>query len=271
MSDPLRTQPNAEREAQGPVDPAAQIERLLLAGLDLYFAGQYQEAINIWTRVVFLERGHGRARAYIERARMAIAEQHRESDELFHQGRAAYEHGRLEDARVLLTKAVERGAPSDDALSLLQQLNRFAPVAAGQHDHATAIGPAGGTRTISEPARFSRATFALAGVAVISGLALLAAPLVSWFGNGPTVEPRPAATTTLEPLPVVRTGEVALERARTFYAGGHLADALRTLDRIDVGDPARADAEKLKGDIQRDLLATVRVSGSGVRDGATNR
>jgi hypothetical protein len=30
---------------------------------------------------------------------------------------------------------------------------------------------------------------------------------------------------------------------------------LRLLDRIDIGDPLHADAERLKGDIQRDLLA----------------
>ena len=76
-----------------PVDPAgagaspdpereARIEELLLAGLDRYFAGRYEEAISIWTRVAFLERGHGRARAYIERARGAQAERERESEEL---------------------------------------------------------------------------------------------------------------------------------------------------------------------------------------------
>ena len=49
-------------------DRDARIEELLLAGLDHYFAGRHDLAINIWTRVLFLDRSHGKARAYIERA-----------------------------------------------------------------------------------------------------------------------------------------------------------------------------------------------------------
>ena len=119
-----------------PVDPAgagaspdpereARIEELLLAGLDRYFAGRYEEAVNIWTRVAFLERGHGRARAYIERARGAQAERQRESEELLHRGVAAYQAGDTDGARVLLVRAVEEGGPTDVALSFLQRLNRF--------------------------------------------------------------------------------------------------------------------------------------------------
>jgi cytochrome c-type biogenesis protein CcmH/NrfG len=62
-------------------DRDAKIEQLLLSGLDHYFASQYDQAINVWTRVLFLDRSHARARAYIERARSALAEQQRESEE----------------------------------------------------------------------------------------------------------------------------------------------------------------------------------------------
>ena len=88
---------------------AARIEQLLLSGLDHYFGGNYEQAINVWTRVAFLERGHGRARAYIERARSALAERQRESEESLHQGIAAYQAGNLQRAPVLLTQAVEQG------------------------------------------------------------------------------------------------------------------------------------------------------------------
>lgn len=265
MSEPLRTEPTSGREVPHPADSAAQIERLLLSGLDLYFAGQYQEAINIWTRVVFLERGHGRARAYIERARTAIAEQHREGDELFHQGRTAYERGNLDDARRLLTRAIDTGGSVDDALLLLQQINRF-----GSATPRVEAEPAPSNATSEprghEPGR--RWVRLAGGVAVVSGLALFAAPLVSWFGNGPAVTSGPAAVSgSVDSLPVVRTGAVALSRARQFYAGGHLADALRTLERIDVGDPVRSQADRLRGDIQRDLLATVRQSTPTSTDG----
>jgi hypothetical protein len=53
--------------AASEADRDAKIEQLLLAGLDHYFAAQYDCAISVWTRVLFLDRSHARARAYIDR------------------------------------------------------------------------------------------------------------------------------------------------------------------------------------------------------------
>ena len=55
---------DAEREAR--------IEELLVSGLDEYFAGRMDHAVNIWTRVLFLDRANDRARAYIDRARRLV-------------------------------------------------------------------------------------------------------------------------------------------------------------------------------------------------------
>src|SRR3970040_536244 len=74
----------------------SRIEELLLAGLDHYFSGQHELAISVWTRVLFLDRSHARARAYIERARGAIAERQREGEGLLQTGTAAFQRG---DAR----------------------------------------------------------------------------------------------------------------------------------------------------------------------------
>src|SRR5690349_11880899 len=87
MSDPLSTAgPHALDAASPAADADDRIEQLLLAGLDHYFAAQYDQAINVWTRVLFLDRSHTRARAYIDRARSALAERQRESDELGQRG-----------------------------------------------------------------------------------------------------------------------------------------------------------------------------------------
>ena len=51
----------------------------------------YEHAINVWTRALFLDRSHARARAYIERARSALAERQRESEELLQNGVAAFQ------------------------------------------------------------------------------------------------------------------------------------------------------------------------------------
>src|SRR5712671_1698796 len=127
MADPLRDQDTSNAQPPG---RESRIEELLLAGLDHYFSGQHELAISIWTRVLFLDRSHARARAYIERARGAIAERHREGEELLHTGAAAFARGDAEDARRLLTSAVERGARPEEALAMLERLDRLAPVAA---------------------------------------------------------------------------------------------------------------------------------------------
>ena len=124
MFDPLRHDESALSTETG---RNTRIEELLLAGLDHYFKGQHELAINVWTRVLFLDRSHARARAYIERARSAIAERQREGEELLQTGAAAFQRGDAAGARRLLTLCRRaRGLP-DEALALLDRLDRLAP------------------------------------------------------------------------------------------------------------------------------------------------
>src|SRR4051794_39833525 len=132
-SDPLRTDPpnhpagpDAPRtlDAASDADRDARIEQLLLAGLDHYFAARYEGAINVWTRALFFDRSHARARAYIERARSALAERQRRLEELLQGGVAALDRGQGSEARRLLEAAVESGARGDELHPLLDRLNR---------------------------------------------------------------------------------------------------------------------------------------------------
>ena len=136
LADPLT---DAEREAR--------IEQLLVSGLDEYFAGRMDHAVNVWTRVLFLDRANDRARAYIDRARRAQAERQRESEALMHQGLQAFDDGEVDRARRLLTAAVERGAPHEQALPVLHRIGLL-DVAA-----ATTSAPAarGGWRRTDRP------------------------------------------------------------------------------------------------------------------------
>ena len=93
MTDPLRSDDPRVRDGAPAQDREAKIEQLLLVGLDHYFAARYELAINVWTRALFLDRTHARARAYIDRARSALAERQRESEELLQQGIAAFRRG----------------------------------------------------------------------------------------------------------------------------------------------------------------------------------
>lgn len=262
MTEPLRTAPASDGSADA--DRDALIERLLLAGLDHYFEGRYEQAVNIWTRVAFLERGHGRARAYIERARGALAERQRETEEFLHRGLEAYRSGDLASARELLTRAVADGS-SETAQLFLHRLG----IAEAGHAAAATIPRVGGDRTplVGPPLRRrtdrlppARSTNWLATISVsliiASTVFLAAQPIASWLGERPIVAPATSPQTS-EPVPVVRTSEMRLARARALSESGKLHDALRILDEIDRGDPLRRDADTLTATIQAALLVSV--------------
>src|SRR5689334_12999627 len=230
MSEPLRTDP-ADQAPLSEADRAARIEQLLLSGLDHYFGGNYEQAINIWTRVAFLERGHGRARAYIERARSALAERQRESEELTHTGIAAYEAGDLQTARELLTRAVEQGGANDTALLFLQRLSRLDVISGAAHTPEAAPtrlrGPRRGPSHAARPSGSWIVTIA-ACLIVIGLVAVSALAGRSWLVELPVTAPQ-GEPARAEALPIVRASDTRLSRARELVTSGHPHDALAVL------------------------------------------
>jgi tetratricopeptide (TPR) repeat protein len=271
MTEPQRTDP-ARTPASTAAERAARIEELLVSGLDHYFAAEYEQAINIWTRVIFLERDHNRARAYIDRARKAIAEQQRESEELLHRGLEAYKAGDVELARDLLTRAVDQGAPSDEALVLLGRMERLEGTGFDMPLHRRRL-PA--RRVVDEsvaPVRRRTWPWVAVGIGFVALSAAVyfgAAPALAWLVDVPA-DARPPQTVP-EPLPIVRTADMLLARARELYADGHLRDALRLLDGIGIADPVRPEADRLRADIQRVLLSSTAANGQATTDTGTAR
>jgi tetratricopeptide (TPR) repeat protein len=263
MSDPLRTDTTRATDAAPDADRDAKIEQLLLTGLDHYFGGQYEQAINVWSRALFLDRSHARARAYIERARSALAERQRESEELLQKGLAAFKRGEGDEARRLLRSAINRGAPSDEALAVLERLDRLDPGTT-----PGSVGPSARPRTPPRPIesprriRFGTAVAAALVIAIAAGGVLLSrmSP-TSWRAllTLPMLTSPPpvavAAPSTERGLPVLRRGETALARASTFASTGRLRDALAALDGVRPTDPQKAAADQLRADIQRQLLS----------------
>jgi hypothetical protein len=266
MADPLR---DHDTSNTSPAARESRIEELLLAGLDHYFSGQHELAISVWTRVLFLDRSHARARAYIERARGAIAERQREGEELLQTGAAAFQRGDADDARRLLTSAVERGAQPEEAQAMLDRLDRISSVDALDPldpvdidiDHGNAPVP-GRQRALRKQAqvvperRGWRAATLLLVLAI--GLATGVLTMIAWSSGVLPWSPPPATSTAApavqDPLPVPSASEVSLARARAWSAGGRLRDALTALDAIRPGDPLRPQAEDLRARIQQQLL-----------------
>ncbi|MQA28340.1 MAG: hypothetical protein GEU82_00670 [Luteitalea sp.] len=263
MSDPLRTDPSRAIEPVSAAERDAKIEQLLLAGLDHYFAARYEQAINVWTRALFFDRSHARARAYIERARSALAEGQRESEELLQSGLAAFGRGEAGVARRLLQTAIDRGAPSDEALAVLGRLDRLEQ---GQSAPAhRTVTPGGVTETPAPSARRRSprgawiATAALVLTVAAGGLFVVQGgrfdrPVLFDFPPGvPAVQAAPPFGEIAPELP--RRGEMALDRARTLAASGRLRDALVMLDRVRATDAERVDADRLRAELQKQLIA----------------
>jgi tetratricopeptide (TPR) repeat protein len=282
MSDPLRTDGSRAQDDASAADRDAKIEQLLLVGLDHYFAARYELAINVWTRALFLDRSHARARAYIERARSALAERQRESEELLQNGVAAFDRGEGDEARRLLREAIERGAPSEEALAVLERLNRLETAAS-----TTSSAPTGPTQRRRAPRTGAGSTSSIGATIAISAFAIGVLGLGGWatWTNRNRIDWRslvalgrsvwrvdaPAATNAPPiardaSLPLPRRGEETLTRARSLAASGHLREALSSLDAIRPTDLQRADADRLRGDIQRQLLALTSLPATAVPD-----
>lgn len=263
MSDRLPADPTPTPDGLSAAERDTRIEQLLLTGLDHYFAGEYERAISAWTRVLFLDRGHARAKAYIERARGAIGERQRESDELLHRGVDAFNRGETDKARELLKAVVERGGSQEVALSFLERMSRLERPGTASQAAASDTRRRPVLRSAALPGERRRRAWALPAVIVaLIGVALFyiqasrerTAPflfLVDWGSRDASAALRLAD----DPLPVPRAAEIDLERARTLLSQGHARDALRLLDRIGPADPLSAEAAQLREDIQRVLLS----------------
>ena len=289
MADSSRTDGSRAIEAAAHPDRDAKIEQLLLTGLDHYFSAQYDQAINVWTRALFFDRSHPRARAYIERARSALAERQRESEELLHSGVAALDRGEGAEARRLLQAAIDSGARADDAGALFDRL-KHAP-------EVDAILPAPEVVQVNQP-RTARATPARArsgsraGLSILLALAVVAAGVGAyalaarrgWGGfdwrsafdlQSPPVGTAPPAPAREVVLPLPRRGEMAVGRARALAASGRLREALAVLETVRPADSQKPDADVLRADIQRQLLGLATIPRSPApapdRDNADTR
>jgi tetratricopeptide (TPR) repeat protein len=254
MSDPLRTDAARAADALSDAERDARVEQLLLQGLDYYFTGVYESAIHVWTRVLFLDRGHDRARAYIERARGAQAERQRESEELLHQGVAAFDRGETTSARSLLRAAASQG---------LDRLET-SPRTAASIGAADEVRPASRPPVVPPPLPVRRwRFFAVVATSVIAISAAMWAGLVLFeladiraaLQRAPAASPaRPSPAE--EPLPVPSEAEIALARARAQFQAGHVIDALNLLDTIPPLDPLSSDADRLRAEIQQAIGVT---------------
>jgi len=229
-------------------DRDSRVESLLVEGLDSYFLGRYEDAVHIWTRVLFVDRAHPRARAYIDRARTALAERQRRSDELLHASQRLLDQGRTSDARQLLTEAIAATGDDERAAALRMRLDRAERARWGVPDPPPITAVSRTEAFLQTPAVW----WSLVTATALVTLWLVGRLAFSWQPSAPVDAP---AVVTTSAVPVLNSSDVALVRARALYARGRLAEALRALDRVTIDSELRTEADQLRVEIQRLLLA----------------
>lgn len=239
MSDDASSPVPPPPPSSSPDDPAVHIDQLLTAGLDDYFAGRYERAVQVWSRVFFLDRSNARARAYIERARGAIAERQRVAEA----ASAAAEADPRREWRGDGTTAEARGGAEHTSVLVVNGAlaARLAP--------ATEAPVPASMPPVSAATRRARLAHGLlvaaAGVLLfVAGYTVAARDrLAEWVSGVANRRPTIPAE--------VRASGLALDDARRALSARRYDDARRALARIPPGDPLRPDADRLLAQLQR--------------------
>jgi tetratricopeptide (TPR) repeat protein len=150
----------AEAEVAGePEDSAARIQALLDQGQEEFDRGDFQAAVDSWSRIYLIDAQHTEAERRIGQARRRRAELDRQAEQSFYEAREAFEQKRLDDARALCQKVLTLQPQHLEAHDLLQRLETpaapppppAAPALAAEDDlfrddfvPATIAPPAGG-------------------------------------------------------------------------------------------------------------------------------
>jgi tetratricopeptide (TPR) repeat protein len=95
---------------------------LLRQGKELLRTGRYQQAIHVWTRILFLDRGNSVAREAIEKAKRALAERQRELDALVAEAASEVHGGKRVKAKRLLARVLTKDPGHAEGRSLWEKI-----------------------------------------------------------------------------------------------------------------------------------------------------
>ncbi|HPC84295.1 MAG TPA: hypothetical protein P5234_13240 [Thermoanaerobaculaceae bacterium] len=119
VSMPAPAPPAGFEAAMGPDD---RVQELLDQGQRAFDAGDFQAAIETWSRIYLLDAHNAEAELRIEQARRRREEVERLAEHRFYEAREAFEQGRLDDARALCREVLDLQPQHLEAHDLLQRL-----------------------------------------------------------------------------------------------------------------------------------------------------
>ncbi len=114
--------PTAEPPTADGAGGGDRIAQLLEEGREIYERGEYQAAIDVWSRIFLIDIDNQEASKRIEEARSKKAELERRAEEIFHQGIGQIEKSELEEAKESLRQVLELDPSHSMAREYLEQL-----------------------------------------------------------------------------------------------------------------------------------------------------
>ncbi|MEO8277369.1 MAG: tetratricopeptide repeat protein [Thermoanaerobaculia bacterium] len=97
----------AAGDAEGGGEHSGRIEELLKTGQEACDRGEFQAAIDAWSRIFLIDIDHQEAARRIERARQLKAEREREVEEIFHEGVAKFDSGSFDLAETAFKRVLD--------------------------------------------------------------------------------------------------------------------------------------------------------------------
>ncbi len=121
---------------------SVRIEELLETGQSACEKGDFQGAIDAWSRIFLIDIDHQEAARRIEKARQLKAEREREVEEIFHEGVARFDSGAFEAAETAFNRVLELSPGyfvAQEFLDKIRDRQVGAPSAAGAGSSAPAV------------------------------------------------------------------------------------------------------------------------------------
>jgi len=260
----------SEDAPSGPSDPDERIAALLDEGLAAQESGEYQTAIDAWSRIFLIDIDHEEAARRIELARKAKDEQERQLEESFHEAIALVAAGEVDSAAVALRKVLKldpNHPQAREALDKLEQGDLAAATGAADPlpdvDAALADdelpgeamappqAPAGKRAAVPIPqpttvaktkGSFWMVAAAVLVVVVVGGW-FLVSRWDSFFPN--TEEPPVVEAVEVRPTPI--------DRATVLYQEQKVAMAVAQLRRVPPASPFYDEAQRLVGQWEAEI------------------
>lgn len=254
---------------------------LLRQGRGLFRHGRLQQAIHVWTRILFLDRNNRAARDAIGRAKRVIAERQRELDALALEAARREASGDRRGAQKRLTKVLSLDPRHAEGRSLLDKIEEEerrgearAGTVAGKPLEDDEISKTQRRRVVVKPSTEAEPASPLKMAAFLfSALCLFAAGALylhlNWdflvsdglgsasLGSGPNaasssgfVDPR--AQSSLPGLPSL--SELHYFNGARLHGKGYYREALSELARVERGSPNFEEARSLILRIEERLL-----------------